>query len=93
MPAPAVVLEKVTKSYEDGERSNEILKGASLTIAAGERVAIVGPSGSGKSTLLHLIGGLDRRYGGKVAVAGTDLAGLNDSGLSAFRARNVGFVF
>lgn len=93
MTAPAVVLEKVTKSYLDGERTNEILKGASLTITGGERIAIVGPSGSGKSTLLHLIGGLDRRYGGTVRVAGEDLARLNDVGLAAFRARNVGFVF
>ena len=51
MTAPAVVLQKVTKSYADGERSNEILKGANLTITAGERVAIVGPSGSGKTTV------------------------------------------
>jgi putative ABC transport system ATP-binding protein len=93
MPTPAIRLENITKEYADGERSLQILRGADLTIEAGELVAVVGPSGCGKSTLLHLIGGLDRRHGGKVTVAGEDLARLDDRALSTFRARTVGFVF
>lgn len=93
MPTPAIRLENITKTYADGERSLQILRGAELTVETGELVAIVGPSGCGKSTLLHLIGGLDRRHGGRVTVAGEELARLDDRALSAFRARTVGFVF
>jgi putative ABC transport system ATP-binding protein len=89
----AIDLEQVSKNFSDGTRTSEILRLASLKVAPGEFVAIVGPSGSGKSTLLHLIGGLDRRYSGTVRVAGQDLSKLDDAKLSAFRARTVGFVF
>jgi putative ABC transport system ATP-binding protein len=70
-----------------------ILSGVSLTVEAGEWVALVGRSGSGKSTLLHLLGGLDRRYRGAVEVAGHDLARLEDDALARLRNREVGFVF
>jgi putative ABC transport system ATP-binding protein len=70
-----------------------VLDGASLEVAAGELVAVIGRSGSGKSTLLHLIGGLDRRYEGRVEVCGRDLATLDDAALSRMRNREVGFVF
>jgi len=93
MPTPAIVLEKITKSYDDGSRSLEILRGADLTVQAGEFVAILGPSGCGKSTLLHIAGGLDRHFTGQVQVGGNGLTGLDDRRLSAFRSRAVGFVF
>jgi len=88
-----VVAQDVTKSFaRDGERV-EVLKGVSLTIAAGELAAIVGPSGVGKSTLLHLLGGLERPTSGAIRYGNTDLAVLSDLALARFRNRRVGFVF
>jgi putative ABC transport system ATP-binding protein len=86
---PIVVLRDVRKRY--GE--HEVLHGLGFVVHAGELLAITGRSGSGKSTLLQLIGGLDRRYEGSVAVAGQDLAALDDRGLAALRAARIGFVF
>ena len=70
-----------------------ILKGIDLTVGAGETVGIVGPSGSGKSTLLMVMGGLERQSAGRVAIAGTDFAGLDEDGLARFRRSHVGIVF
>jgi putative ABC transport system ATP-binding protein len=67
--------------------------GVDLVVRAGEMVAVVGPSGSGKSTLMHLIGALDRPSSGSVRVAGAEVGRLDDRGLSALRARRIGFVF
>lgn len=89
----AIELEKITKSYTDGSRTLDVLQEADLRVAQGEFLAILGPSGCGKSTLLHLAGGLDRRYAGRVSVNGQDLGRLDDTKLSAFRARHIGFVF
>jgi putative ABC transport system ATP-binding protein len=82
----------VVKRYP-GVPPTEALRGVSLTIAAGEMLAIVGPSGSGKSTLLHIMGTLERPTSGRVAVAGHDLLRLSDREVSGVRARSVGFVF
>jgi putative ABC transport system ATP-binding protein len=65
----------------------------SLSVAAGELVAVMGPSGSGKSTLLTIAGGLDSPTSGTVSVEGTDLGSLSRSALSALRRRSVGYVF
>ncbi len=81
------------KSFVDGERKVEVLRGVDLSVAPGERVAIVGPSGSGKSTLLHLLGGLDVPDRGRVEVDGVDLATLGGRRLAEFRNQKVGFVF
>jgi putative ABC transport system ATP-binding protein len=94
-PAPAGVvieLREVVKRYP-GPPELEVLRGVSLTVAAGEMLAIVGPSGSGKSTLLHILGTLDRPTSGTVRIAGHDVQELSDRQLSALRARSVGFVF
>jgi len=89
----SIIAQDVTKSFaRDGERV-EVLKGVSLTIAAGELAAIVGPSGVGKSTLLHLLGGLERPTSGAIRYGDTDLAVLSDLALARFRNRRVGFVF
>jgi putative ABC transport system ATP-binding protein len=69
------------------------LRQVSLTVSAGELVAVVGPSGSGKTTLLHVMGSLDRPSDGTVRITGLDLAGLPDRQLAALRAGRVGFVF
>ena len=83
----------VTKTYQDGVRRVEVLRGIDLTVEAGEMVAIVGPSGSGKSTLLHLLGALDRPDVGTVEIGGQSLAALSGSKIAAFRNRTLGFVF
>ena len=83
----------LTKTYQDGVRRVEVLRGVDLAVEPGEMVAIVGPSGSGKSTLLHLLGTLDRPDAGTVEIGGRSLAGLSGTALAAFRNRQIGFVF
>lgn len=89
----AVSARGLTKSYSDGTRLVEVLKGAELEVAPGEFVAVVGPSGSGKSTLLHLLGTLDRPDAGRIAIGGVDPASLTGRELAAFRNQTIGFVF
>ena len=72
MTAPAIVATDVTRTYELDGLSVPALRGVSLTVAAGDYVAIVGASGSGKSTLMHLLGGLDRPTGGTLLIGGAD---------------------
>jgi putative ABC transport system ATP-binding protein len=85
-----VRLDEVSKVYAGRVTA---VAGVSLSVAAGELMAVVGPSGSGKSTLLHLIGALDRPTAGSVHIAGHHVGSLSDRELSALRARTVGFVF
>jgi ABC-type lipoprotein export system ATPase subunit len=80
----------LTRIYGDGSEIRA-LDGVSLSIAAGELVAVMGPSGSGKSTLLNMLGALDKPSSGQVFVAGQDLAKIRNK--DRFRSRTVGFVF
>jgi len=81
------------KNYRVGAKATPVLRSIDLDVERGEFVSIVGPSGSGKTTLLHTIGGLDRDFEGDIEVCGHNLKRLDDSQLSAFRNRTVGFVF
>lgn len=85
--------ENLTKSYSSGEGHVRALKGVSLTIEAGEFVAMHGPSGCGKSTFLLIAGGLLSPDGGKLSIAGKDPYELSQGERSAFRAGHIGFVF
>lgn len=85
----------VHRTYRLGKVSVPVLKGASIDVAAGEWVAVLGSSGSGKSTLLHLLGALDRPDAGRGSIRfrGGDLAGLSSQARDRYRRREVGFVF
>jgi predicted ABC-type transport system involved in lysophospholipase L1 biosynthesis ATPase subunit len=88
-----VTLDRVTKTYTTAAAPVYALRGVSLTIARGERLALLGKSGSGKSTLLQLLGGLDRPTAGRITVADHDLAALSTNGLAAYRQSTVGMIF
>ncbi|MDH6182236.1 putative ABC transport system ATP-binding protein [Microbacteriaceae bacterium SG_E_30_P1] len=87
-----VELVDVTKDYP-GSPPLRVLHGVSLSIAAGELVAVVGASGSGKTTMLSIMGTLDEPTSGSVLIDGTDVANLGERERAALRARRIGFVF
>ena len=83
----------VSKSFRQGPVVLEVLQGAALSVAAGERVAIIGASGSGKTTLLQILGGLDRPSSGQVLVDGRDIHRLTEKERGELRNRALGFVY
>ncbi len=83
----------IVKTYPVGRKRLSVLKGASLSVRQGEMLVVMGASGVGKSTLLHILGTLDRPDTGQVLFDGQDVASLNEADRSAFRNREVGFVF
>src|SRR6267154_5041518 len=89
------VLEGVglVKEFTQGGVTLQVLRGASIAVGAGERIAIVGASGSGKTTLLQLLGGLDAPSGGTVHIAGEEVARLSEAARGGLRNRAVGFVY
>lgn len=86
-------LENVTKAYSRGGESLVVLDHLDLDMDRARFYALMGPSGSGKTTLLNLVGALDEADGGRIEVAGEDLAQLHGSDLAQWRADHVGFVF
>ncbi len=88
-----LVLRGVQRVYRGEGEDLPILRGADLTLRAGEIVALVAPSGAGKSTLLHVAGLLDRPDGGAVLVEGRDAGSLPDAGRTAVRRDTIGFVY
>jgi putative ABC transport system ATP-binding protein len=83
----------LTKAYTSGEVEVLALQGVDLDVWAGEMIVLLGPSGSGKSTLLNIMGGLDHATSGTLHFKDLELTSLDDSGLTAYRRRHVGFVF
>ncbi len=86
-------LKNVRKRYEGGESVVEAVRGVTLSLAAGDFVALMGPSGCGKSTLLHLCGAMDRPSEGELSIEGTEIRRLSDDQLTALRRQRLGFVF
>lgn len=88
-----VTAREVTRDYRRGRTRVRALRGATVTVAKGDFLAVTGPSGSGKSTLLHLLGGVDVATSGEVLFLGRDLARLSVEERAALRLREVGLVF
>jgi putative ABC transport system ATP-binding protein len=88
-----IELHALSRSMSMGGQELVILHPLSLTIPRGQFVAVMGPSGSGKSTLLGLMAGLDAPSGGRIAIAGHAITGMNEDQLARFRGRHIGFVF
>lgn len=93
MTVPVVELENVSLTLGQGASTVHVLKGLSLSVAAGETVGIVGPSGSGKSTLLMVLAGLETADSGTVKIAGELLNGKSEDEVARFRGRTIGIVF
>ena len=90
---PVLSARGVTKRFRQGPVSLDVLSGVSLSVARGERIAIVGASGSGKTTLLQILGGLDLPTAGEVKIAGQVMSLLGDVERGRLRNRAVGFVY
>ena len=88
-----LMIEDLRKSYPGPEGPVPVLRGVTLSLDAGETLALTGKSGSGKSTLLHLVAGLDAVDGGHVLLDGQEVTALDDSGRARLRRSAVGIVF
>jgi len=90
---PMLELSGIVRRFEQGGAVLDVLRGAELTVHAGELVALVGPSGAGKSTLLQIAGLLEKPTSGAVRIAGTDVSDLDDGKRTEVRRRSIGFVY
>src|SRR5260370_21913437 len=88
-----IVLEEIEVTLPSAAGADNVLRGVSLRLRAGETASLIGPSGSGKPTLLMTAGGLVRRSAGRIEVAGSDLSSLDEDELARFRRDAVGIVF
>jgi len=90
---PLFALRSLCKTYGEGATAVRALIDVDLDIPPGELMVLLGPSGSGKSTLLNILGGLDRASSGDVRFRGQSLSALDDTQLTVFRRKHVGFIF
>lgn len=93
MPEPILRAEHLVKTFGSGATKVHAVDDVSIEVAPGELVTIMGPSGSGKTTLVSMLGALLSPTSGRVRIAGTDLATLDEGGLSRLRALKIGFIF
>jgi len=91
--APVLALERVTRTYRQGDRVLEIFRDLDLDVSMGEIVALVGPSGAGKSSLLHIAGLLERPTAGEVAINGSVCSSLSERERTRIRRLAIGFVY
>jgi putative ABC transport system ATP-binding protein len=89
----AIECTAITKSFRNGSRAVDALRGVDLVVPAGAWLAIMGPSGSGKSTLLQLLGGLDVPDQGSIRIGGTAIERLSETDRAVLRRRRIGYVF
>ena len=93
-PAPKILeLKNIVRTFGEGKRALEVLRGANLEVRAGEVVALVGPSGSGKSTLLQIAGLLEAPSSGDILIDSQSCVGLGDGDRTLVRRYNIGFVY
>jgi putative ABC transport system ATP-binding protein len=88
-----IELREVSKTYRRDAIEIPVLERVSLSVEEGDFLGLMGPSGSGKSTLLNLLAGIDRPTGGAIRIGGTEINGLTENALAAWRARHIGFIF
>jgi len=88
-----IEIKNVTKSYRRDSIEVPVLNNLDLDVSEGEFLALMGPSGSGKTTLLNMIAGIDKPTSGEIAINGTDISKLSESGLAKWRSSNIGFIF
>ncbi|PGO22390.1 macrolide ABC transporter ATP-binding protein [Bacillus cereus] len=88
-----IELKDITKSFQNGEETVEILHGINVTLNEGEFTSIMGPSGSGKSTLMNIIGCLDKPTAGTYSLAGQNISSMSEAKLAHIRNEEIGFVF
>ena len=86
-------LKEVSQSFIQGDQEIRIFDNISLSLKAGEIIALVGPSGSGKSTLLHIAGLLEKPTSGSIKIMGTQCSGLSDNARTSIRGHNIGFIY
>src|SRR5262249_18958136 len=90
---PALFLQGIERSYQQGDATLDILRGAELALWSGQSVALIAPSGAGKSTLLHIAGLLEHPDGGEVYVGGAPTSTLSDTERTSIRRAEMGFVY
>ena len=93
MSKAVVRLSGLTRSFEQGGETIEVLRGVNLEIMPGEIVALLGPSGTGKSTMLQAVGLLEGGFGGRIEIAGVDATDLPSGDRTALRRNHLGFVY
>ena len=93
MEQPVIECRGLSKSFREGADAVEVLRGVSLSVGRGERVAVIGSSGSGKSTLLHLLGGLDVPSAGEVKLLGRSFSAISDAERGRLRNESLGFIY
>ena len=86
-------LKNIRKSYGEGDSKQEVLRGISFELKAGDICVLLGPSGSGKSTLLNIIGGIDTCDAGEISIDGRAMSDMNEKELTRYRRKHLGYIF